>query len=112
MFSLVGSYLPPPEGVASPPAWGDPSVVRQRLGDAVTDIHFDRGILLNPGLSVPHMRQLLESTAGPLVKLTKVLQSEPERQARFRKEFEALLAQYFEDNALRQHYLLTRATKR
>src|SRR5262245_13868611 len=27
MFALVGQYIPPPPGVASPPAWGDPNVV-------------------------------------------------------------------------------------
>jgi SAM-dependent methyltransferase len=113
MFALVGSYLPPPpEGAAPPPLWGDPSVVQKRLGDAVTDIVFDRPVLLNPALSPQHLRQMMETTAGPLTKLTKLLQDDPAKLARFRGEFEALIGLFHEDNALKQHYLLTRATKR
>ena len=34
MFSLVGSYMPPPPpGVSAPPLWGDANVVRERLGE-------------------------------------------------------------------------------
>src|SRR5216684_3488456 len=41
MFALVGSYMPPPPaGVAPAPQWGDPNIVRQRLGDAVQEIVF------------------------------------------------------------------------
>lgn len=33
MFALAAQYLPPPPaGVAPPPLWGDPNIVRQRLG--------------------------------------------------------------------------------
>src|SRR5207253_3471399 len=38
MFALLGRFVPPPPGAAPPPQWGDPNIVRQRLGDAVTDI--------------------------------------------------------------------------
>src|SRR5437660_1785263 len=42
-FILVGSYMPPPPpGVSPPPQWGDPNIVRERLGSAVTEIIFDR----------------------------------------------------------------------
>jgi SAM-dependent methyltransferase len=44
---LVARYLPPPPpGVLPPWLWGDPNIVRERLGDAVTDIVFDRGTML------------------------------------------------------------------
>jgi len=43
MFTLIGRYMPPPPpGVAPPPAWGDPNVIRERLGTAVRDLVFDR----------------------------------------------------------------------
>src|SRR5579863_6581146 len=43
VFALTASYLlPPPPGVAAPPLWGDPNIIRQRLGTGVKDILFDR----------------------------------------------------------------------
>src|SRR5258705_5413618 len=40
-FTLVGSYMPPPPpGVSPPPQWGDPAIVRERLGAAVGNIGF------------------------------------------------------------------------
>src|SRR3989442_653522 len=36
MFALASRYLPPPPaGAAPPPLWGDPNVVRERLGKSV-----------------------------------------------------------------------------
>src|SRR6059058_3734348 len=52
IFSLVGRYLPPlPAFVSPPPQWGDPTIVRDRLGVAVTNLVFDRAVMLFPGLS-------------------------------------------------------------
>ena len=68
LLALGARYIPPlPQGVPPPALWGDPNVVRERLGAA--------------------------------------------RLAVFRREFEAIVADYFEDNAVRHDYLLTRATK-
>jgi len=114
MFALVGRYAPPPpEGVASPPLWGDPDVVRERLGTAVKDVVFDRATLLFPALSPQHQRATTERAAGPMVKLVETLQqSDPKKLADLRREYDALAAEYFSDNVVRQEYLLTRATKR
>ncbi len=39
-FALMGRYAPPPpEGVSPPPQWGDPNIVRERLGSASTGSH-------------------------------------------------------------------------
>jgi SAM-dependent methyltransferase len=97
-FTLVGSYMPPPPpGVSPPPQWGDPNIVRERLGSAVTEIVF----------------AVVERTAGPMLKLVEMLSaSDPARLTQFRREYDAVLAPYFENNILRQDYLLTRATKR
>src|SRR5438477_1479387 len=47
MFALVSSYMPPPPpGVSPPPQWGDPNIIRQRLGATVKDIVFDRATML------------------------------------------------------------------
>ncbi len=76
MFALVGKGVPPP-GAAPPPQWGDPNVVRQRLGESVTDILFDRGVMTVPAPSPQHYRKSVEETLGPVVKLVAALQNEP-----------------------------------
>ncbi len=112
-FRLVATYMPPPPpGVSPPPQWGDVAVVRERLGSAVKDISFDRACMLFPALSVQNYRDHIERTAGPMLKLVESLgASDPERLEQFRREYEALVAPYFEDNIVRQDYLLTRAVK-
>ena len=112
LFALVSKHVPPPAGAAPPPAWGDPNIVRQRLGDAVSDLHFGRGTMTFPALSPQHYRKSVEETLGPVVKLVAALRSEPARLAAFRAELEGFLHQHLEDNMVQQHYLMTRATRR
>ena len=113
IFALVSRYMPPPPpGIAPPPQWGDPSVVRERLGQAVRDLTFDRGSMSVPALSLAHYRALMEQTAGPIRTLVESLSNEnPPRLAELRSELEMIATDYFEDNTLRQDYLMTRATK-
>jgi hypothetical protein len=113
MFALTARYMPPPPpGVAPPPLWGDPNVIRERLGAAVRDISFDRATMLVPILSVRHQREMMERNAGPLIKLVETLTvSDPGRLEAFRAESDRLNAEYFGDNLLRQGYLMTRAVK-
>jgi SAM-dependent methyltransferase len=112
MFALTGRYAPPPPpGAAPPPLWGDPNVVTERLGSAVQDLQFERDLMLFPCLSPQHYRQNVEATAGPVVKLVAGLASDPARLHQFRSELEALVARWFDGNAVRQHYLMTRAVK-
>jgi SAM-dependent methyltransferase len=113
MFMLSASYMPPPPpGVAPPPQWGDPNIVRQRLGSAVKDILFDRATMLVPALSPSHHRVVSEKSAGSMVRLVATLQeSDPAKLEQFRREYDALAREYFEDNLLRQDFLMTRAIK-
>jgi SAM-dependent methyltransferase len=117
---LVGSTMalaarhmpPPPPGIAPPALWGDPNVVRQRLGNAVKDIVFDRECMRVAALSPQHFRLNVESTAGPIIKMIEHLSAtDPDRLRVFRQEFDSIVALYFRDNVVRQDYLLTRATK-
>src|SRR5437763_15232206 len=56
-FALTASYMPPPPpGVMPPPLWGDEKIVRERLGDRVKDISFERGPMLRPALSAAPSR--------------------------------------------------------
>jgi hypothetical protein len=113
MFMLTSKYMPPlPAGVSSPALWGDPNVVRERLGARVKDVRFDRATMIVPTLSARHMRENFERTAGPVVKLVELLSAtDPVKLEVFRNESEALLNEYLTDNVVRQGYLLTRATK-
>jgi SAM-dependent methyltransferase len=112
-FALVGRYAPPPPpGVSPPQMWGDPNVVRERLGSAVNQLTFDRARMDVPALSIQHVRRAMEQSAGPVIKLVESLKtSDPTRLSAFRSEYETLVAKYYEDNIVRQDYLLTRATK-
>ena len=113
MFALAASYLPPPPaGVAPPPQWGDPKIVRERLGGAVKDLVFDGATMLVPALSVRHQRLSAERSGGAVVRVVAALEkSDPARLEQFRKEYDALLSEYFSDNLVRQDFLITRATK-
>jgi SAM-dependent methyltransferase len=112
-FILVASYMPPPPpGASPPPQWGDPNIVRQRLGASVKNIVFDRPIMLAPALSPQHNRTNMERTAGPVRRLVEMLgATDPAKLAAFRREYEALAAEYIRDNVATQGYLLTRAAK-
>jgi SAM-dependent methyltransferase len=111
---LMQRYLPPPpEGVSPPMEWGDPQIVRERLGSAVEDILFERDILLSPALSPRHYRIEMEKASPNLQRTMKNLrESDPAKLERFQEEYEALVAEYFVDNVVRMGYLLTRARKR
>ncbi len=112
-FALTASYMPPPPpGVAPPPQWGDPNIVRQRLGSAVRDILFDRATMWVPALSTSHHRKASEKSGGSMVRLVAELEGrDPAKLEKFRREYDALAGEYFEDNLLRQGYLITRAIK-
>jgi SAM-dependent methyltransferase len=111
MFALVAQYIPPPAGVAPPPLWGDPNVIRERL-KGVSNLEFDRQVLMNPSLSPKHSMRQFESTAAPLIKLNEMLSKEdPTKLEKFRKDFQSLISTYRKNNQIHQHFLMTRGTK-
>ncbi|MGH7680938.1 MAG: class I SAM-dependent methyltransferase [Candidatus Eiseniibacteriota bacterium] len=113
MFALVAKYAPPPPIEVPPPLlWGDPGTVRERLGNRVKDLVFDRATMLTPSLSPQHSRAMVEKTAGPVIKVVEALSAkDPAKLEAFRREMEALGAEYLSDNTMRQDFLMTRATK-
>lgn len=113
MFTLTARHAPPPPpGASSPVLWGEPEFVRGQLGPAVRDLTFDRDLMTVNTLSPQHTRYVVERTAGPIMKLVELYeQTDPAKLAEFRRELEALAAEYFEANMMRQCYLMSRATK-
>lgn len=112
MFALVARYLPPPPDIAPPVQWGEPKIVRERLGESVTDIVFERERMLSPTLSPQHFLKFMESAAAPVIKLVAALKEEPSRLAAFRKEMVTLMSECMQGNAIKQDFLMTRAKKR
>jgi SAM-dependent methyltransferase len=112
LFALAAKYAPPPPpGISPPPQWGDPNVVRERLGDKVKDVRFDRATMIAPALSPQHQRTIAERI-GPMRKFVETLSaSDPASLEAWRREYETLMADHIHDNTIQQHYLMTRATK-
>ena len=112
-FALMGRYAPPPPaGVSPPPQWGEPNIVRERLGSAVRDLVFTRNTMFFPTLSPQHYRVQMAENFGPAKKLFEQLDAkDPAKAAALRSEIDSLAAAYFEDNRVRQDFLLTRAVK-
>jgi SAM-dependent methyltransferase len=111
MFTLLAEYSPPPPGTEPPASWGDPNIVRERLGAAVAGVTFGRATLTGPALSLAHFRVAQEKTIGPLGKIVASLENDADRLAKFRAEFEAMASEAYDDNAMRMAFLMTRATK-
>jgi len=111
LFHLVAKFLPPPEGISPPPLWGNPNFVREQLGNKVQDLIFDQSMMKFPALSLGHYRQSVESTVGPVLKFVQESQHDLIRLNQFRVELEALASQYYADNHIHQHYLMSRAYK-
>ena len=114
MFALVGRHLPPPPpGVSPPPQWGDPAVIRERLGNAVRDLVFERDIMVVPALSPAHHRAVTERSAGPMRTVVAALEkSDPAKLDELRREYDRMAGEYFFENAVRQGFLMTRAVKK
>lgn len=113
MFSLVGEFLPPPPaGAEPPPKWGETAVIRERLGNAVDQLTFDRERMLTPGLSAKHVVGKYEEQAAPVRKVIEIYKDNPAKLAEFRSRLQKIVEVYFQDNQLRQDFLMSRAIKK
>lgn len=113
VFTLTAEYAPaPPPGVAPPTQWGVPHVVRERLGDAVSEIQFTIDTMWLPTLSPAHAAATF-TAFGPMGRLVaRLRESDPPKLAAFTAKLEALVTQYLDGATVRQDFLMTRAVKR
>lgn len=110
MFAFVGRHSPPlPAGAAPPPLWGAIPVITERLAKGFDALFFERSMMTISALSLPHLREFMERSIGPMQKLVERLADDPDKLQAIREEFELLAAPYYRDNQLQQSYLLTRA---
>jgi ubiquinone/menaquinone biosynthesis C-methylase UbiE len=111
LFQLVTKYVPPPPFASLPPLWGMPHFVRAQLSDHVDNLIFEQGNMIVPALSVGHYRESAEMSHSSIKKLIQESKNNPDVLRTFRKEFEELISEYFENNHLSLHYLMSRARK-
>lgn len=111
LFALGARYTPPPPGVTPPTAWGDAGFIRERLGAHVRDLHFEHAVMPWSALSVAHYRAFHQTHTGAFVRMVQNLSKTPERLAEYNAAFDAIAAPYFDQNAVRHEYLVSRATK-
>jgi ubiquinone/menaquinone biosynthesis C-methylase UbiE len=110
-FALTARYVTPPPGAAPPVLWGQVPTVQERLGPAVKDLFFERGVMPIPALSPEHFLEWQAGKIGPFIRTMAALQKDPQKLAEYRRESLALIASYLADNLVRHEYLLTRAVK-
>lgn len=106
MVTTLVEHLPP-RGDAPPPPhlWGDPDVVRDRLGDGVTDLQFERCVTAYPALSPAHFWDEMARDSG-LILLALDHVDDDHRPALDEAESDALEPFFVrEDNAMELEYL-------
>lgn len=107
IFAFIGRNSPAPPVGEPPVLWGNPAVIRERLSGHFDGPFFSRGMITIPALSIEHFRLFIESSVGPMQRLVESLAADPQKLAAIRAEFEGLAQPYYEENEIRQDYLMT-----
>jgi hypothetical protein len=68
LFRLIGSFVPPPAGVASPAAWGAETRLVELFGPAARDIHTERKQYAFRFRSAEHWIEVFRRYYGPVNK--------------------------------------------
>ena len=90
---------------------GNVEIMHTRLSSLADNIVFDHDRSIVPGLSVPLIRNIFETGAGPLKKMVETLSFKPSKLNALRSDIDISISQYFEDNYLRMDHLMTKAQK-
>lgn len=111
MGAVVNNYLPPNPDPPKPPfLWGDPDVVRERLGERAEDILFETGTVLTPVLSPAHYWEKAITESGMFIVALDAI-DEADHTALHGEMIETI-EHFFDDsqNAVPMEYRLTKAT--
>ncbi len=113
MFATIAKYIPPtPNSPPSPMQWGIPEVVRERLGNGVRDLRFERGVVNVPLTSPNHFWHMFKTKYGPMIRATQALGGQGTSKVEaLEHDFIQAVAPYMHENLIRQDYLLTLALK-
>lgn len=113
MAQVLQEYLPPdPDAPAPPVLWGDPDVVRERLGGGVSDLTFETGTVEQLSLSPAHVWETVQEQSGLfIVALENVAEDD---YPALREDMVDVIEEYFDEsqNAMSMEYRLTTATVR
>jgi hypothetical protein len=90
--------------------WGNPEVVKKRLGSDVINIHFERGVIKKPVLSPNHYWETSNTKGGALVQAIQTIK-DPQKIQSLRNDILQAIVPYLHENILRLDYLITVATK-
>ncbi|WP_254544306.1 class I SAM-dependent methyltransferase [Halomarina pelagica] len=111
MGAVLNNYLPPNPNPPEPPfLWGDPDVVRERVGGGVESLVFETGTALTPVLSPAHYWEKAITESGLfIVALDTVAEAD---HPALREEMIETIEHFFDasQNAVPMNYVLTTAT--
>jgi len=101
---------------SSPMQWGNPEKVQRLLvdgdsNDVIEDIHFERGVVKIPVLSLNHYWKTTSTRSGPVIQAIQTIKDYSKIEALKKDVLDAILP-YYKDNELKLDYLLTRAIKK
>lgn len=115
MFRTMAAHVPPPQGIPSPTLWGNEAVVRERLGDSVSELRMTRRLYpfrypFGPAKVVEFFRELY----GPTNRAFSTLDAAG--QAALQRDLEELWAQHNQADDgtvyLESEYLEVQAVRR
>ncbi len=89
LFKVIGRYLPPPVGLASPALWGTRSRLDELFGHASTDIHIRPRSFAFRYRSVEHWLEVFRDFYGPTHKAFAAL--DPEKSASLTEDLKDLI---------------------
>lgn len=111
LAKVMQEYLPPNPDAPEPPfLWGDPDVVQDRLGDAITDVEFETGTVDQHSLSPAHFWEDARTQSGLfIVALEDVDDADLDA---LRADMLDVIDDYFDDttNTVPLEYRLAKAT--
>lgn len=89
MFKIIGKYVPPPPLMAPPMKWGQEEVVRERLGEGLSELKTARRMYsMNYPFSPEEVVEFFRIYYGPTNRAFAALNEE--QQAKLRQELDGL----------------------